>query len=281
MDVSEREETLWLRRVKSGDLLLWFALAIAFSPVLLDMAQHWLAEGWARYSLPFVVLLLICIADDAPQRPMRWPAAIMICTGLLSQLVAIVASVTFLARPGLALCVVGLILLRGTASPRVAVLALWFIPVPFFVMRESGGAAVAHELYEIATASIASLGGNVEIEGRRVVMESGHLTIRPQQAGLSLIMQGLGLAWYRGVRLKLDWLKTARSLAIHAAVAIPIQLLAISSALLVYTPLGETAANLVLEDGAWLLALTISLLVTERRRGAGANSSSMRRMAGT
>ena len=44
--------------------LLWLGLVGAFSPVVVDLLRHCVAEPWSRYALVFVPMLAVCIRQS-------------------------------------------------------------------------------------------------------------------------------------------------------------------------------------------------------------------------
>jgi hypothetical protein len=241
---------------------------LAFSPVLQNLAEHWLTGIWPRYSLSLLPLLLWCVRCDRGGRPLRWQGLALVCAGLAVELLAARAAVLPVARPALAVAVIGVILMRGLASVRTALLALFVLPMPRLFV-ELGGLTAATHLFETGGALLSGVGLNLVVEEGLAVSGGKQLPIDAAHGGLLLLAQMMGLAWYRALRRGLDWRGTASSLALFAVQAVPIQFTAILLALLALGAGAPVLAGAVLNYGSWLVPLLVTVYLTEcpnRRR---------------
>jgi hypothetical protein len=234
------------------EILLWVALGIAMSPVLSDVLRHWYSEHWSRYSLILLVLLAVAVRRGERVPPRRVLGAGLVGFSVLAQLAAVPAAVLPLARPFLATGVVGMLLFQGRTPIRTALLALWVVPVPWRLMRELEGEAVAERLFEVAAAVVAPIGLGVEFFGRFAQVGGTELRMAPSMGALTVLAYLTGLVWYRGIRD--DWtpVRTGLAMAVAAAAALPIQVLMIvASLLLVWAGLSEQGALASVDVVAW------------------------------
>ena len=114
--------------------VLWLGVAGAFSPVLVDLLRHCAEEPWARYVLVFIPLLAVCVRQSQAGARASADGYLWLLVGILIELVAIRANAIRMARPGLALAVIGLCRGFGLASLPASVLAFWLVPVPSMIL---------------------------------------------------------------------------------------------------------------------------------------------------
>jgi len=184
-------------------LVLWALLAVAFSPVLIDLARHLAEEPWALYPLAFAVLLAreAVRAEPASTRPrLAWA---LLVGGLVLELVMVRADWPRMARPGFVAAAFGLTLLLGRPPPWRATLLLWWIPIPHALL------ALAHPYgaFALATPAVQAadlLGpsGTLEVlrDGELVArLGSATLALEPADAGIPLAVALGGLGWYAGL----------------------------------------------------------------------------------
>jgi hypothetical protein len=246
---------------------LWLALLLAFSPTLLGLADHWEARSWPRYSLAFLPLLIWSVRHDSAKRPLFREGLALIAVAVVGQFLASLAAVTFVARPLAAMAVIGLLLLRGLASPGTAMLALWIVPVPYMVIRDLGCDASAAALCSAAATLLSALGAPIAAVGNSLSVGEGRLSVASPWGGLVLLVHMTGLAWYLSRRRGLGYLATAGSLLAAAALALPIQWIAITLAGALLCAGSARTAGLVLDPGSWLAPLLAAVCLGERRPG--------------
>jgi len=246
--------------------VLWLALLLAFSPTLLGLVEHWLARSWPRYSLAFLPLLIWSVWHDSAKRPLFREGLALIVVAVVGQLLATLAAVTFVARPLAALAVIGLLLLRGLATPGTALLALWIVPVPYMVIRALSGDA-SGVLCSAAATLLAGVGAPVDVVGNTLSVGGDRFAVASPWGGLLLLVHMTGLAWYSARRRTLGCLATAGTLLAAAALAVPIQLVAITLAGAFLYLGSSSTARFVLDPGSWLLPLLAVVYLSQRRAG--------------
>ncbi len=244
----------------------WVGLAVALSPALADLVQHWGSEPWTRYSILFVPLWLACaLRDPGPPRPHAAGYA-WLALGLTISLVTVAGGIPRFSRPGIAAAVVGLALALGTPSLPRALLVAWVVPVPNLIVRAGSGLEIllGQSLSAAARASGADLALRPTLEGVELVSAAGAVPLRPEQGGLVLAVLLAGLAWYAAVRQGAA-IRTAFATALRwapwALLLQPLAILAAVALLLVGAP---SAARLVLDPGAACTIAVLALLHIHR-----------------
>ncbi len=241
---------------------------VASGPALVNLGEHWIAHAWSRYSLVFLPLLIVAIRSDRHDdsgRAQRWLGAGLIAAALVVQLAAVIISHVQVGRPALAVAIVGLLLLRQTASLRCALLALWVVPVPHGLMNFLGGDASVEWIFESAAALLAPLGFTYDISRHWVVADTAEFHLRTVYLGLPLLVHLLGLGWYSCVRRSTDFWTTLGVLVLLALSAPAIQFLAIVVALLAVQAGHLVVADAMLETGSWIVTAAIAIFWIEFR----------------
>jgi hypothetical protein len=256
--------------------VLWLGLVAAFSPVVVDLLRHCAAEPWACYALVFVPLLAVCVRQSrAGARPSA-DGYLWLLAGILIELVAIRADAIRMARPGLALAVIGLCRGFGLASTPASALAFWLVPVPSMIL------AFASPDLEMAWARLALgplglLGAQMSLDGTRVFAPAGVLELRPSDGGLTLLALLSGLGWYASIRAGCEAPAAARRALAWGASAIPIQAAAMLLALGALASRSPELARLMLDSIVWGVAVAVALgwielrlWLTRHRQGVAA-----------
>jgi hypothetical protein len=225
----------------AGEALLWLGLLVAFSPVLVDLAQHLGEEAWARYVLVFPFLLALCVARDGSRPRGSALGYALLVPAILVELGAIGGSTMVSARPTLPLAVIGLCLAFGLARVRTALLALWLIPIPHRILRMPSP-ELETGLLSPLVGLLDALGAELRLEGSRVLAAAGELEFLDFDGGLTLVALLSGLGWYAGLRARKGLFGIVVRAISWGALAIPLQLLALLLALLALL-LGEPAAG--------------------------------------
>jgi hypothetical protein len=254
--------------------VLWLGVVGAFSPVVVDLLRHCAAEPWAGYALIFAPLLAVCVWQSRGGARASADGYVWLVVGVLIELAAIRADAIRMARPGLALAIIGLCRAFGLASAPASALALWLVPVPSMIL------ALASPDLEIAWARLALpplgwLGAQLSLDGARVLGPAGVLELRPSDGGLTLLALLSGLGWYASLRAGCEAPAAARRALLWGAGAIPLQALATLLALAALAGRSPELARLLLDSVVWgavaLLAVAwIELGPTRRRGGAAA-----------
>ncbi len=239
-------------------LVLGMALLVGFSITLQHLLAHWVAHPWSRYSLAFVPLLAWAIyRDEAPQKSFVRLGALAIGLGLIVQFLAVKGAVLGVARPTLATTTVAFLLMRGVASARCALLALWIVPVPHIFMDALGGAAAGNFLFGVGAAVLSALGVQVAVEGGSVVSGGLQLDIDSVHGGYVALVQMLGLGWFWATRRQLGFADSLRTMALFALFALPIQFVAVIGAVLGLAAGSLGGAVALLESIPWVLPLVV------------------------
>lgn len=248
-------------------LASWLALALGFSPALVELARHLLAAPIDRYALLAPILLLLAVRAEREHeaRPRRdgWPLLVL---GVGLELAGIAVDTDSAMRLGLALGVVGMARRLGRPSWRASVLALGVVPLPVSLLD-----LASPELEEVlawaAARADSALGLPVAAAGSALRADALLLPLRSDHSGLPLAWVCAELAWFAGHRLR--WSVRASVSAVLAAglAAFPIQLLVVTAAGAALA-LGAPEPARALLDGAWL-AVAAALLLAILRAAAG------------
>jgi len=245
--------------------VLWLGLVGAFSPVLVDLLRHCAAEPWARYALVFVPLLAVCVRQSRAGARASADGYLWLLAGVLIELVAIRADAIRMARPGLALAVIGLCRGFGLASLPASALAFWLVPVPSMIL-----ALVSPDLEmfwaRLALGPLGLLGAQLSLDGARVLAPTGVLELRSSDGGLPLLALLSGLGWYASIRAGGAAPAAARRALAWGASAIPLQAAAMLLALGVLASGSPELARLMLDAIVWGAVAAVALGWIELRR---------------
>ncbi len=247
-----------------GDLILGLALLAAFSPGLVDLADHWLEHAWPRYGLGFAVLAAWCVARSPRALPRPRLGIALIAVSLVIQLVAALAATLPISRPAIAGALIGFLLMRGIAPVRTVLLVLFIVPIPFSVAAVLGGRAVADFLLESSATLVSALGFPVFLGVLGVTSGNTVLVTSPVHAGLPLLQVMLGLAWYAALRRGLDAAATAREIVRFVALGAVVQGVAMVLACLAVSLGSLAVAETILETLTWLVPAAVVVVRTER-----------------
>jgi hypothetical protein len=228
-EVGSRRERQLLRG------LLWLALAICLSPVLVDLARHLAAEPWALYVLLFPPILARCALRERPDAPSARMGAALLAIALALELVAVGGGVERLGRLGLPLAVIGMSRAFGLLSWQAALLSLWWVPLPHFLLSLFSPALETVWLHVVAW-PLDRVGADIAVEAALVRAGAGELALSEPDGGLPLAALLSGLGWYASARLREGPWRCVRRAATWGAFAFPLQAAAV----------GLSAAGLVL-----------------------------------
>jgi hypothetical protein len=248
-------------RVSRSDAVLSLALLAAFSLSLLDLASHWLANPWSRYSLVFIPLVAwVAYNEDYKQRHPKL-GALMILAAMLIQLLSAKTGFLAVSRPALAFGLVGFLLNRGFASKRCALLALFAVPIPYSLATDLGGLQIAEWLFATGAGIF---GIEHAIETHVLIVRQIRLPMASTFAGLPLFVLAVGLSGYFGLRRQMSIARTARFFVGLLLAAIPIQIVAVALSLLALAQGHVAAAEAVLSTLVWILPTALVVAHTER-----------------
>jgi hypothetical protein len=247
----------WAHR--GWQISLWLGLAIAFSPVLLELAEHGEAQPWARVSLVFPVLVWIAARRDTVRPgPAAWGWG-LVAGGIMLELIVIGGDVVRLGRLGLAGAAIGLCFAGGWTSLRVALLFLWSIPLPAAILNRFGP-----ELASVVMgfgAQVASRFG-LAVVGFPTSLESAgtSLAVLPSDCGLQTAFVLAGFGCFRGIWLRATVPGIRRQAVIGACFAAPLHLiLAIAAALALGLGSPPETIRTGLDDFSWLGVSVLAL----------------------
>ena len=248
--------------------LLWLALGVCFSPVLIDLVQHLAANPWAAYVVIFPPLLARCALRDPPGARSVHTGAALLATGLAIELVAVGGGVVRLGRLGLPVAVVGLSRAFGLLSSRTALLSVWWVPVPHAVISFPSPALETAWLQGAAW-PLNLLGANVTVEAGLARAGTLELLLSAAETGIPLAALLSGLGWYASARLGETLWRCLRGAVIWGLLAFPIQTAAVGLALtglVLGVPSGLPQLFLGL---LWIPTAAIGLLASEPRPCTG------------
>jgi hypothetical protein len=234
-------------------LLLWCALGVAFSPVLVNLARE-IAAGTSLYTLLAAQLLGLLLWRRSPSEGSRRPTlgGSLLVLGLLAEVVGIASASWSLARFGLPIAVLGVALISGHPRATVVVLAFGLVPVPDFVhgitspeLESLLGAAVAH--------AVGALGWPLEVGGPLLQYHGRRFELLAPDVGLLTALACAEVGWYSAVRRSADMRQAGLRAIAGAALGLLLQpvLLLLCVATL---PLGWPAmGRFLLTHGPWLM----------------------------
>ena len=245
---------------------LWLALGVAVFPLLLDLVAYWQDNAWSRYSLVFVALLILAVRAAPPASSRPAVGAILIGLAACGSVLAAASGTTF-ARPGVALAIVGLLLLLGQSGVRTALLACWIVPVPWSVSRWlDDGWRISGRLHEGAARVVEPFGVQVDLSaGHTARVGDAEILISHDLAGLPLVAFLTGIAWYLADRDDLSLGRTASLLGAATIAAVPLQLLLIVVVLaLAARGLAPATAAAFLQTAVWVSGVSLLFVSTRR-----------------
>ena len=179
-----------------------------------------------KLELPLLLLLLAEVEIDLRRG---------LVVGARPKLARGVGGGVALRRLALALGLAGFLLLRGLASPRCALLALFVVPVPHMLADMLWGDDLAPELFRAASRLLGLFGWGVAAGQHEVLAGAARLEVDSTQAGLPAVVCALGLAVDAALRrgVSLGWLGGAAVAAVAIAFASHFVAVVLSSAALV------------------------------------------------
>jgi hypothetical protein len=242
----------------------WLFVAIAMSPTLVDLGSHWLASAWARYSLIHGLLLMSCLCRGPREEPRVGLGYGLIAAGVGVQLLALLASVAQVARPGLVLALAGVILATGASGWRAAVLSLWVVPLPRFVAAAMGGDQVVVWLCSWVGGALVDPGTELIVTVYSMRTPEVQLALVPGYGGPIAIMSLLGLAWYVTTRCQLDVRRMALLGAVFGVLAMLLQLGFVVLSAVALVAGWPRVASFTIAWGATLVGVAIALPMAQR-----------------
>jgi len=266
-------------RANAREPLLWGALAVALSPALLDLLQHWTGEPWARPFLLVAALGLLAAWRDERHTPPRPLGYLLVAAGVALVLIAAGGGMTRLGRPGLPLAIVGMALVVGRPVLPIALLSCWAVPPPKALLAALppgletalGWAAIGVTRAFEGTASFGKEG---------LVLDGATLRLDAPDGGVPLALMLAGLGWWSRARLGgtvRDSLRAALRLAPWGLAA---QALVLCLAFAMLAAGAAGGARALLDHAAWAV-LAFALLAGAKQVARSAGSPSFRSALGT
>jgi hypothetical protein len=248
----------------AGEALLWLGLAAAFSPVLVSLVTS--RAGPAAHSSALLVplLLLRLVAADPTTGARRSWAPALVLLGAFLELLGVVGDAWTIARVGLPTAALGLALWTGRPRPAVAMLVFALVPPPVFLF-EATTPHVESALGGLAVRLLDPLGAGLEIAGPLVRAGGASFELESSQNGLHLAIAFAVLGWYAGCLRRRRPLRLVAGALCGALVALPAQLLLVTTALALFAWRGSAAAAAWLDHGGWLVAAGAFVTWTELR----------------
>jgi hypothetical protein len=262
------------RNASLRSALMWLALAVAFSPVLIDLARNFEADASAHPTVLTPLLLAWCgwrglgVRGRAGRDGLLW---IALGTGL--EVVGIAGGAWTLARLGLPIAVLGLARWLGRPSLALAALCFWIVPVPHFAFALTTPGLESFHL-ELAAGALAILGIEPEISGTIARAHGEALQVFGSDGGAPLVAALSQLGWVAGLHRGATAARRLAAALAGGLAAVAIQPLAIAIGLVILHYGDGPSARLWLDDGAWLTAAVGGLLYISR--GAGRNEGTCR-----
>ncbi len=250
-------------RLHSTDIVLLVALVAAFSVSIFDLVAHWIASPWSRYSIVFVPIVGWVAYHETYRRRHPRLGALLIVAGVTTQLFSVMADTLALSRPALVCALIGLLINRGFASKRCALLSVFIIPIPHFVTSGLGGFEIA-EWWMRLVADTLAIEYTLVTHIFRVADGQIALEVSPTYGGVPLLALTLGLAGYAGLRLHRSLAQTAMQLVRWIAILIPAQLFALAVAVVVLEAIGAAATHVFLDHSVLIAAIVAIVYQTER-----------------
>ena len=245
--------------------LVWPGLALAFSPVLLDLAEHLIAHPWARSALIFPWLVTRAIrANEAGSQSRRliWGCVVL---GLLIELIAASGGMLRLGRVGLVVAAFGILCGGGWARPSVALLLVWSVPLPSALLR------IASPQLETTWAGVAAtLLPGVELDattsGPMLIAADQALRLSALDGGLGLGFGLAGLGWFVAVMARHPSSGRALAYTVGGAVAmVPAQVILLAIAGLALAAGFEASrVRWALDQAGWILVCALGIAFAVR-----------------
>jgi len=243
-------------------LLPAFALLVAFSPVLVELAGHMRDEAWPRYALVFAPLVAIVLARESPSAPRR-DGLLLLLAALGVELFCLAGNTTRLARPAFPLAIFGLCRAFGLARGRTAMLAIWLVPVPWMWLKLTSP-GLEQAWLQLAAGLVTGLGAELEVEHTLVRGVAGALSVHAEDSGIRLAVLLSGLGWYAGLRCGDAIAGCARRALLWAALGLPAQALGTLLAVAVLATGHAAAAGALLDPGLWIAVAGLGVARSEQ-----------------
>lgn len=222
-------------------VLLWGGLAVAFSPVLQDLAETLGRDPHQRYVLlPLILIALLIASGSRFRHGPHFPGAgvALLVLGLTAEMLGIAAGSSLIARWGLPVAMFGVSLIVAGPDPRLLALAFGLVPIPDFLIHATSpgfesllgaGAAWALDL----------LGFQLKVGGPLLHFDGARFELKAADSGIVTAVLLAEVGWYSALRADLGLspsIRRALGGALLAVVVQPIMVLACVATLVVGLP---------------------------------------------
>ena len=251
------------RRSVGAPWILWVALAVALSPALTELIRHWVREPWARESAVFVPLAIAsAVADPSWSRP-HGAGWLLVAAGIALALFGSAGGLAAIGRLAIPLAVIGMALATGHPAARIALIALFVVPVPFSIVSVISLAG-ERVVVQLAVQAARLLGADWVAGGGTIGTAAGELRLRAPDLGLPLAHLLAGMGYCTGIASGASALRSGSRGLLWAAWALPAQVLAlvVSSGMLAVA--GANAARAFLDVAPACAVTMIAIARLER-----------------
>jgi len=217
--------------------LLWLLLMGALAPVWLDWGQHLVSLPGARYAALFLPLTALLAWRDRRVGSRNAAALWWVAAALVLSVLAVGSGLTRFARLCLPLAILGMARWRGWPRAEVALMSLWWVPIPSFLMKASGKLLAA------------------------LPLES--LPLEPMDAGLPLVALLSGLAYWAAIWSGQSLMNALRAALLSGLIALPLQAVVLVAALgsAAFIPAASLRAGLDLLPAVVTLATCVAAAI--------------------
>jgi hypothetical protein len=251
------------RRAGIESYASWIALAVAFSPVLLELGQNVARHAEDRVTLLAPLLLLLALRfEPAVRPPGRRGGALAIALGISLELIGLATGSASVARIGLPVAALGLARFSGRPAVATAALLVFAVPLPDTLVLLASP-ALQSATVEAVGALLVRAGAPLQADGLAWIGPGKRIVLAPAEGAASLALALATLGWYAGLRAGTGAAGAARRAALLVPLAIPLQIFVMLVAgTLLAADLGD-AARFFLRQGGWLALAGIGLLWIE------------------
>jgi len=250
-------------------LLPWLALGVALSPALMELGRHLGAHPWSRYVLVPLLMLAWSASRAEPPAPAPSPAssarrlslgaALLLCA-LVLEFWGLFAGPPQVARLSLPVGFLGMACWVGRPPLGSALLSIWLVPVPYFLVR-SLAPALLPVMQGLSSVVLGAFGSDDAV-----------VALERQDGGLLMAALLSSIGWFGALGRGSSLPGCALSAGLWGACGFAVQWLAIIVGALVFGQ-GETPGGRVwLDQGAPALVALCALAFTAWRATAAPRS---------
>ena len=181
--------------------LLWCSLAVAFSPIIQNLAVNIRDDPGMRYILLPILLIGLLLRRDprshCETRPAAGPGLLIV--GLVALVVGIAGGSWGIARIGLPVAMLGMTWVTGRPAVGVILLAFVCVPVPVFV-EVMTSPRVESMWGEIGAGVLSRLGAELEVSGPLLRYHGERFELLPSDSGIVTAVVLGQVSWYLSLR---------------------------------------------------------------------------------